>query len=213
MCCHFKATLALVYLLECHLRLYGFLFYEEFLIIASVPDAVLEMRNLYEYTIPVRYINGDWWTDNRPLPLFFDNGEEPGWRTEGVWRDLRVTLAHRSLKEVFKNNDWWVHPLARASGLPWLLFSSGGNSMIQMESSHVDGLSEFFETRKISDICTIEYFQNSNNLALLSAITDLASRLHLHLLHNHASPWSDLKEKTLQPLFHWVDRHLVSSPQ
>lgn len=71
----------------------------------------------------------------------------------------------------------------------------------------VYGLPEFFDTKKISDICTIEFFQRSSNLSLLSAITGLA-RCVCDLLHVGRLDFQG--DMNMQAIMYWVNRQLVS---
>lgn len=101
LCTDFEATPALVYLLEYHLGDYC-LPTAELSAIAGVSDVKSALKK-YGCVVGVRYSSETslrWTILPRSSPRLFDNGEEPIWRAEGVWRDLRVMLACKRLKTV-----------------------------------------------------------------------------------------------------------------
>lgn len=90
--------------------------------------------------------------------------------------------------------------------IPPLMVPSRGNKHVNV---NVDGLPQFFDTKEISDIHTSEYFQSSNNLGILSAITDLAAWAHQDLLRSGI--WDLQDVNNLKSIFYWINRQLVST--
>lgn len=103
LCSDFKATPTLVYLLEYHDSSTGFPI-EDLYAISGVVEVNSTMREYYHHTVRSSYNGiGIWLSRSKPLHQIFGNGDKPSWRTEGAWRDLRVTLAHRSLEVILDN--------------------------------------------------------------------------------------------------------------
>lgn len=95
-CVDFKVTPTVVYLTQ-----YRPLFYtlpvDELSTIAGVPDVISSLRQ-YRYMVPLFYSNSDKTWSCMPFNALLLDGEEPGWRTQGTWRDLRISFALQSLK-------------------------------------------------------------------------------------------------------------------